>query len=32
MGFGDSAVNLELRIWIKDPQNGIADVYQRHPD
>jgi small-conductance mechanosensitive channel len=26
MGFGDSAINLELRIWIKDPQNGITDV------
>ena len=26
MGFGDSAINLELRIWINDPQNGITDV------
>ncbi len=25
-GFGDSAVNLELRVWINDPQNGIASV------
>jgi small-conductance mechanosensitive channel len=25
-GFGDSAVNLELRAWINDPQNGIASV------
>lgn len=26
MGFGDSSVNLELRVWIRDPQNGIANV------
>jgi small-conductance mechanosensitive channel len=26
MGFGDSAVNFELRIWIQDPQNGIHAV------
>ena len=26
IGFGDSAINLELRIWIKDPQNGITNV------
>jgi len=26
MGFGDSAINLELRIWINDPQNGITNV------
>ncbi len=25
-GFGDSAVDLELRVWIRDPQNGIANV------
>jgi small-conductance mechanosensitive channel len=25
-GFGDNAVNLELRIWINDPQNGLATV------
>lgn len=25
-GFGDSAVDLELRIWIGDPQNGTANV------
>jgi small-conductance mechanosensitive channel len=24
--FGDSTVNLELRIWINDPKNGIASV------
>lgn len=26
MGFGDSSVNLELRIWISDPPNGRANV------
>ncbi len=25
-GFGDSAVDLELRVWIRDPQNGVANV------
>jgi len=25
-GFGDNAVDLELRIWLKDPQNGLANV------
>ena len=25
-GFGDSSVDLEARIWIEDPQNGIANV------
>ncbi len=25
-GFGDSAVNLELRVWINDPQNGLGSV------
>jgi len=25
-GFGDSAVNFELRAWINDPQNGLANV------
>ena len=24
--FGDSALNLELRFWIKDPRNGITNV------
>ena len=24
--FGDSYIDLELRIWINDPQNGIANV------
>ena len=26
IGFGDSAVELELRFWIRDPQNGTANV------
>ena len=26
LGFGDNAVNLELRIWIKDPQDGLTNV------
>lgn len=26
MGFADSAVNLELRIWINDPTNGVINV------
>ena len=26
MGFGDSAVDLELRFWIKDPTNGVGRV------
>ncbi len=25
-GFGDSSVDLSLRIWIRDPQNGTANV------
>ena len=25
-GFGDSALNLEMRVWIQDPQNGVANV------
>ncbi len=25
-GFGDSAVDLELRLWIQDPQEGVANV------
>ena len=25
-GFGDNAVNLELRVWINDPQNGLGSV------
>jgi small-conductance mechanosensitive channel len=26
MSFGDNAVNLELRVWINDPQNGLGPV------
>ena len=25
-GFGDSALDLELRIWIGDPQNGVGNI------
>jgi small-conductance mechanosensitive channel len=25
-GFGDNSVNLELRVWLNDPQNGIGSV------
>jgi small-conductance mechanosensitive channel len=24
--FGDSTVNLQLRVWINDPKNGLANV------
>ena len=26
IGFGDNGINLELRIWIDDPESGIANV------
>jgi small-conductance mechanosensitive channel len=26
LGFGDSSVELELRIWIHDPKNGVRNV------
>ncbi|MCK5042052.1 MAG: mechanosensitive ion channel, partial [Sphingomonadales bacterium] len=26
MGFGDNGINLELRMWINDPQNGVRNV------
>ena len=26
VGFGDNAINLELRAWIKDPQHGLGNV------
>jgi small-conductance mechanosensitive channel len=33
MEFGDSAINFELRFWIRDPEEGISnvrsDVYKR---
>jgi small-conductance mechanosensitive channel len=25
-GFGENAVNLELQVWINDPQNGVGSV------
>lgn len=25
-GFGDSSIDLELRFWIDDPENGVANV------
>ncbi len=25
-GFGDSTVNLELRVWLNDPQNGVGSL------
>jgi len=25
-GFGDNAVDLELRFWLKDPENGLANI------
>ncbi|MEM8987315.1 MAG: mechanosensitive ion channel domain-containing protein [Pseudomonadota bacterium] len=26
IGFGDSAIDLELRFWIRDPENGVTNV------
>ncbi len=26
MGFGDNGIDLELRVWIRDPQGGVANV------
>lgn len=26
MGFGDNGINLELRLWIRDPENGVNNV------
>ena len=26
LSFGDNAINLELRVWINDPQNGLGSV------
>jgi len=26
VGFGESAINLELRVWISDPEKGLASV------
>lgn len=33
MGFGESGIDLELRLWVRDPENGVnnvrSDVYRR---
>lgn len=26
MGFGDSSVDLEVRYWLNDPQNGVSNI------
>jgi small-conductance mechanosensitive channel len=26
MGFGDNSVDLQLRLWIRDPENGITNI------
>jgi small-conductance mechanosensitive channel len=26
MGFGDNSVDFQLRVWINDPQKGVANV------
>lgn len=26
LGFGDSSIDLELRVWISDPHNGVANI------
>jgi small-conductance mechanosensitive channel len=26
MGFGDNGINLELRLWVNDPENGVNNV------
>lgn len=26
VGFGDNSVDLQLRFWIRDPQNGVANI------
>ena len=26
MGFGDNGIELELRVWIADPENGVNNV------
>jgi small-conductance mechanosensitive channel len=26
MGFGDDGINLELRVWINDPEQGVNNV------
>ncbi len=29
VGFGDNSVDLQLRFWIRDPQNGVANITSR---
>jgi small-conductance mechanosensitive channel len=33
MGFGDNGIDLELRLWVNDPENGVnnvrSDIYLR---
>ena len=31
MGFGDNSVNFQLRVWIRDPQNGVAQRQEPGP-
>lgn len=26
VGFGDNSVDLQFRFWIRDPQNGVANI------
>jgi len=26
VGFGDNSIDLDLRVWINDPQNGVANI------
>jgi small-conductance mechanosensitive channel len=25
-GFGDSSVEIEMRVWIRDPRNGVSNI------
>jgi small-conductance mechanosensitive channel len=25
-GFGDSSVDIEMRVWIRDPRNGVSNI------
>jgi hypothetical protein len=26
LGFGDSSINLDLRVWVKDPEQGVTKL------
>ncbi len=26
LGFGDSSINLDLRVWVKDPEKGVTNI------